>query len=65
MHAKFNIYAFILIIINILLYENVNYFFFQNGGHRGSVGGYSGNIGHNQSNHIPAAPPPPRKGDYF
>ncbi|VDI65860.1 epidermal growth factor receptor kinase substrate 8 [Mytilus galloprovincialis] len=35
----------------------------RNGGRRGSIGGYSGNI--NQSNHIPVAPPPPRKGDYF
>ncbi|XP_071120699.1 epidermal growth factor receptor kinase substrate 8-like isoform X10 [Mytilus edulis] len=31
----------------------------RNGGRRGSIGGYSGNI--NQSNHIPVAPPPPRK----
>ena len=37
----------------------------RNGGHRGSVGGYSGNIGHSQSNHIPAAPPPPRKEEEF
>ncbi|XP_063401396.1 uncharacterized protein LOC134685545 isoform X3 [Mytilus trossulus] len=32
---------------------------YLNGGGRGSIGGYSGNI--NQSNHIPVAPPPPRK----
>ncbi|XP_076114990.1 epidermal growth factor receptor kinase substrate 8-like isoform X15 [Mytilus galloprovincialis] len=32
---------------------------YLNGGRRGSIGGYSGNI--NQSNHIPVAPPPPRK----
>lgn len=62
-----SITIFVPLPFNLFLYsiQKFNLFFlqFQNGGRRGSIGGYSGNI--NQSNHIPVAPPPPRKGDYF